>query len=115
MRFNECEATARRKKERTVVPSHLPELLLVVLIGLLVFGSKRLPEMGSAVGKTIREFQKSMREVTAPPTDANSTAQMSTVVRPAEPPQIAAPTPPSAPAAGPAATEQAKEQDSVAG
>lgn len=40
------------------------ELLPLVVVALLVFGPKRLPEMGSSIGKTIREFQKSMREVT---------------------------------------------------
>ena len=30
---------------------------------LLVFGAKRLPEMGAAVGKGIREFKKSLRDV----------------------------------------------------
>jgi len=40
------------------------EILLLMLIVLLVFGAKRLPEMGAAMGKGIREFKKSMREVT---------------------------------------------------
>jgi sec-independent protein translocase protein TatA len=39
------------------------ELLLVMVIFLLVFGAKRLPEIGGAMGKGIREFKKSMREV----------------------------------------------------
>jgi sec-independent protein translocase protein TatA len=41
-------------------------LIVLVLIGLIIFGPKKLPEMGSSLGKTIREFQKSMREVTNP-------------------------------------------------
>lgn len=45
---------------------HWPELVIIIVIALLIFGPKRLPEMGSSVGKTIREFQKSMREVTEP-------------------------------------------------
>ena len=53
------------EKERLIVPFgfHLPELIIIFAILALIFGAKRLPEMGSAVGKTIREFQKSMREV----------------------------------------------------
>jgi sec-independent protein translocase protein TatA len=39
------------------------ELLLIMLIFLLVFGAKRLPEIGSAMGKGIREFKRSMRQV----------------------------------------------------
>jgi sec-independent protein translocase protein TatA len=51
------------------------ELLLVMVIFLLVFGAKRLPEIGGAMGKGIREFKRSMREVNeeldrpAPPTE----------------------------------------------
>jgi len=45
---------------------HWYDLVGLVLIGLVIFGPKRLPEMGSSLGKTIREFQKSMREVTNP-------------------------------------------------
>jgi sec-independent protein translocase protein TatA len=38
-------------------------ILIIMLIVLLVFGAKRLPELGSSMGKGIREFKKSMREV----------------------------------------------------
>lgn len=40
------------------------EIMLLLLIVLLVFGAKRLPEMGAAMGKGIREFKRSMRDVT---------------------------------------------------
>jgi sec-independent protein translocase protein TatA len=33
------------------------------LVALLVFGAKRLPEIGSSIGKSIREFKKSMSDV----------------------------------------------------
>ncbi len=39
------------------------ELLLILLGLLLVFGAKRLPEMGAAMGKGIREFKKNITEV----------------------------------------------------
>lgn len=45
---------------------HAPELIIVLVVALLIFGPKKLPEMGSAIGKSIREFQKGMKEVTAP-------------------------------------------------
>jgi sec-independent protein translocase protein TatA len=38
-------------------------LLLVAVIALLVFGAKRLPEIGNSVGKAIREFRRSLRDV----------------------------------------------------
>jgi sec-independent protein translocase protein TatA len=45
---------------------HWYDLAVLVVLGLIIFGPKKLPEMGSSLGKTIREFQKSMREVTNP-------------------------------------------------
>lgn len=45
---------------------HWYDLLGLVILGLIIFGPKRLPEMGSSLGRTIREFQKSMRDVTNP-------------------------------------------------
>ncbi len=38
------------------------ELLLILLIALLLFGSSRLPEVGRALGKTIREFKRSVSD-----------------------------------------------------
>jgi sec-independent protein translocase protein TatA len=38
----------------------LPELLLLGVVALLVFGPKRLPEMGRSLGKGMREFKDSV-------------------------------------------------------
>jgi sec-independent protein translocase protein TatA len=35
----------------------LPELLILLVVLLLVFGAKRLPEMGRSLGKGMREFK----------------------------------------------------------
>ena len=40
----------------------IQELLVIFLICLLVFGANKLPEIGRALGKTIREFKKSIKE-----------------------------------------------------
>ncbi len=40
----------------------IQELLVILLICLLVFGANKLPEIGKALGKTIREFKKSLQE-----------------------------------------------------
>ena len=45
---------------------HLPELIIILVVALLIFGPKKLPEMGSAIGKAITEFRKGMSELTAP-------------------------------------------------
>lgn len=39
------------------------ELIIVLVIALLVLGPGRLPEVGSAFGKTIREFRKASSDV----------------------------------------------------
>lgn len=39
------------------------EMLLIFLVVLLLFGAKRLPEIGSSLGKGIREFKGSIREI----------------------------------------------------
>lgn len=41
----------------------MPEMLVIAMILLLVFGAKRLPEMGASMGKGIKEFKKSLKEV----------------------------------------------------
>jgi sec-independent protein translocase protein TatA len=42
---------------------HAWDLLIVLLIALVIFGPRKLPEIGSAVGKSIREFKKATSEV----------------------------------------------------
>ena len=41
----------------------MPELLVILLICLLIFGASKLPEIGKALGKTINEFKKGMKEI----------------------------------------------------
>ena len=38
----------------------LPEILVVLVIALIIFGPKRLPELGRSVGRGIREFRASI-------------------------------------------------------
>ncbi len=40
-----------------------PELILVVALALIIFGPGKLPEVGKAIGKTIKEFKRSSKEV----------------------------------------------------
>ena len=39
------------------------ELMVILVVLMLVFGAKRLPEIGKGMGKGIREFKKSLREI----------------------------------------------------
>ena len=45
---------------------HGLDLVVILVIALLIFGPKKLPEMGSAIGKSIKEFRKGMSELTGP-------------------------------------------------
>ncbi|MCZ6756087.1 MAG: twin-arginine translocase TatA/TatE family subunit [Gemmatimonadetes bacterium] len=38
------------------------EIMVIMLVVLLVFGAKRLPEVGASIGKGIREFKRSITE-----------------------------------------------------
>lgn len=40
------------------------EILLVVLLILVLFGARRLPDLARAVGKSLSEFKKGMKDVT---------------------------------------------------
>ena len=40
------------------------EILVILMVVLLLFGAKRLPEIGRAFGEGIREFKKSMSGMT---------------------------------------------------
>ncbi len=48
------------------------EIIFILLIVLLVFGARRLPEIGQSLGKGIREFRKSMSEISG---ELNNTMQ----------------------------------------
>lgn len=37
-----------------------PELIILLSIALLIFGPSKLPQLGQAIGKTIRGFRQSM-------------------------------------------------------
>lgn len=40
----------------------MPELLVILVIVVLLFGTRKLPELGKGVGSAIRNFKQSMRE-----------------------------------------------------
>lgn len=40
----------------------LPEMILILVIALLIFGPKKLPEIGSSLGKALRGFQDATKD-----------------------------------------------------
>lgn len=45
------------------------EIVVILAVVLMLFGAKRLPEIGRALGEGIREFKKSMRDGSQGPED----------------------------------------------
>jgi len=67
---------------------HWPFLLILLVIVLIIWGPGKLPELGSGMGKAIREFRKASNEV-------KDSVMQSTAEQPAAtPPAAAEPTPP---------------------
>lgn len=40
-----------------------PEIIVIVLAIIILFGAKKLPEIGSALGRAIKEFRKAGRDI----------------------------------------------------
>ena len=61
-----------------------PELIIVLVVVLILFGPGKLPEVGQALGRTVREFRHASNELdlstapksapAAPPTDGSETS-----------------------------------------
>lgn len=47
----------------------MPELLVIFVIILVLFGGKKLPEVGKSLGEAIKNFKKSMNELDTTTTD----------------------------------------------
>ncbi|MFC2140184.1 twin-arginine translocase TatA/TatE family subunit [Candidatus Auribacterota bacterium] len=41
----------------------MPELIIILIICLIIFGAGKLPEIGRSLGKTIKEFKKAGKEI----------------------------------------------------
>lgn len=41
----------------------VPGLILIVMLALIIFGPKKLPELGRAFGSTLREFKQSTKGI----------------------------------------------------
>ncbi|HLR63115.1 MAG TPA: twin-arginine translocase TatA/TatE family subunit [Lentibacillus sp.] len=46
-----------------------PGLILILVIALVIFGPKKLPEIGKAAGNTLREFKNSAQDLTSDVSD----------------------------------------------
>lgn len=69
-----------------------PELIVILVIALLIIGPGKLPDVGSALGKSIREFRKAS-------SDVQDAAKIDTSPIPPAPSESAAPAAPAGPTA----------------
>ena len=51
-----------------------PELIVILVVALLIFGPGKLPEIGSALGKGIRDFRKALENKSDEPPAAGDKA-----------------------------------------
>ena len=54
----------------------MPELIVIFLVILLLFGAKRLPEIGSSLGKSIREFKKALKDSSGDSQDTDGSKKL---------------------------------------
>lgn len=52
----------------------MPELIIILIIILVIFGAGKLPEIGSGIGKGIKNFKKAAKEIEAEPDNDNEDA-----------------------------------------
>lgn len=106
------------------------ELVFILILALIIFGPGRLPEIGRAVGKSLRDFRAMTEEVTSQfsldleeatkakesqgaQAPAQEPAKAPTPVEPPPPPEAAAPAEPAAPEVEEAATQEGAAQGAV--
>jgi sec-independent protein translocase protein TatA len=53
----------RREKNSMFGPLGFPELIFILVLALLIFGPKRLPEIGRTIGRGMAEFRKASNEL----------------------------------------------------
>lgn len=88
------------------------EIILILVVLLLVFGAKRLPELGGALGKGIREFRSSVKDIEKQVSGDDQPPQQQAMQPPPRSQAIPQP-PPQQSAQQPAQQEPAQQQPSA--
>jgi len=81
-------------------PIGMPELIVILVIALIIFGPRKLPELGKSLGKSIAEFKRASNELKNTLEEEIRTEEVKNTARQQVPPPPAA-----VPDAPPAVTE----------
>ena len=82
----------------------MPELIIILVVALIIFGPRKLPEIGRSLGKSIREFTKTSNELRSTLEEEINLEQQSeqkATIRAEQDTAIAAAAPPPSPTAPP--------------
>jgi len=70
----------------------VPELILILVVVLLIFGPRKLPELGSFVGKSLKDFRDALEtrgdDDKEPPTTAHGPAEADSTEPPEDEPKV---------------------------
>jgi sec-independent protein translocase protein TatA len=91
------------------IGGHLPEIIIVLVVILIIWGPGKLPDVGAAMGRGIREFRKASSDAHDTVVGATTTPAQPAQSQPATVAQVTAPLP------APAQSEAVPHQPTVSG
>ncbi len=74
-----------------LIGGHLPELIILLIVILIIWGPGKLPDLGAAVGRGIREFRNASAETRESVVNAMTTPQEPAAPAPAQAAPVAEP------------------------
>jgi TatA/E family protein of Tat protein translocase len=92
----------------------IPELIIIFTIALIIFGPRKLPELGKSLGKSLAEFKRASNELKSTLDEEIRMEERRSAER-QEPPRVASHTTPATPLTTPVHTEAGVDHDESLG